>query len=568
MVTGKVTDGNLPISGANVLIKNTTNGVVTDFDGRYNITAKPTDTLQISYLGYTTLTIPIQNRSTVNITLQEDTTALGEVQINAGYYTTTDREKTGSIARITAREIEGQSVNNPLEAMQGRLTGVDIVQNSGVPGGGFEVKIRGQNSIMAGNEPLYVIDGVPYDSQTLGSEQSSGSIIPRGNITPLNAINPDIIESIEVLKDADATSIYGSRGANGVVLISTKKGKQGKVSLTLNNSTGFGHITEKMDLLNTEQYLTMRGEAFANDGVTDYPFYAYDINGTWNKNRYTDWQEVLIGGTARTRDMQVSVSGGSKQTQFLLNGRYQNETTVYPGNFNYDRITVNSNTRHLSLNERFQITFNLGYTLEDNFLPGTDLSFNAIRLAPNAPSLYDDEGNLNWENSTWHNPLSQLEGKYKNKTKSLFSSAVITYKLIDQLEFKVNSGYGHTRLEDNITSPHTTQNPAYGLDSRNSMIIINEGDKDYVLLEPQVHWKSKFKDGIFKVLMGTSFQKQNYKNQALIGIGFPSDKLIYNLNAATTLIVMNEDKTQYNYHSFFTRLNYALKEKIFINLTG
>src|SRR5690606_32924282 len=132
----------------------------------------------------------------------EDATSLREVVINAGYYSTTDRERTGSISRVTADEIEKQPVNNPLEALQGRMTGVQITQNSGSPGGGFEVRIRGQNSIMAGNAPLYIIDGVPFDSQSLGSSSSSVSIIPEGNISPLNAINPATIESIEVLKDA------------------------------------------------------------------------------------------------------------------------------------------------------------------------------------------------------------------------------------------------------------------------------------------------------------------------------------------------------------------------------
>lgn len=568
IITGTVTDVSGDLPGVTVTVKGKISGTITDDKGYYSITATSGDILVFSFIGYKTVEIPITDRIVIDVLLEQDATVLDEVTINAGYYTVKDRERTGSIARVTAKEIEKQSVNNPLEALQGRMTGVDIVQTSGVAGSGFEVKVRGQNSIMAGNAPLYIIDGVPYDSQTLGSNDSSGTIIPGGNISPLNAINPAIIESIEVLKDADATAIYGSRGANGVVLITTKKGKEGKTRFTINSNTGITNITRKMDLMNTEQYLEMRREAFANDGFTDYPFNAYDVNGTWDQNRYTDWQKVLIGGTAKTSQIQASVSGGSENTQFLLSGMYQNETTVYPGSFNYDRITLNSNIRHSSSDNRFQVTFNSGYTLENNFLPGTDLSFSAIRLAPNAPALYDDEGNLNWENSTWTNPLSQMEGKYKNKTKSLFSNSVISYKLIDQLEFKVNTGYGYTKLQDNVTSPHTTYDPAWGLDSRNSMIILNGGDKEYWIAEPQLHWETKFKDGVFNVLVGSTFQKQNYERQTLIGIGFPSDRLIYNLNAATTLLVMNEDNVQYNYQSFFTRLNYAHRNKLFVNLTG
>src|SRR5690554_1934385 len=189
-ISGQITDGQTPISGASILVKNTVQGTVSDFDGRFELYAEKTDTLLISYLGYKPMELAVGNQRTVDVVLQEDATALGEVVINAGYYNTTEKAKTGSIARITAKEIETQPVSNPLAAMQGRMTGVDIVQTSGVPGSGFDVRIRGQNSIMGGNAPLYIVDGVPFDGQTLGSSNSSVTVIPLGNISPLNAINP------------------------------------------------------------------------------------------------------------------------------------------------------------------------------------------------------------------------------------------------------------------------------------------------------------------------------------------------------------------------------------------
>src|SRR5690606_13017851 len=252
-------------------------------------------------------------------------------------------------------EIEKQPINNPLEALQGRVTGVDVIQNSGAPGGGFKVRIRGQNSLMAGNEPLYIIDGVPYDTQTLGSYNTSGGILPFADISPLNAINPETIESIEILKDADATAIYGSRGANGVILITTKKGREGKTKFTVSTNTGIAHNNTKQKLLNTEQYLEMRREAFANDGITEYPESAYDVNGTWDMDLDTDWQDELIGGTANTRKLLAQISGGSSHTQFLLNGQYQEETTVFPGDYNYDRLTVNANLNHQAKNNKFKV---------------------------------------------------------------------------------------------------------------------------------------------------------------------------------------------------------------------
>lgn len=568
-ITGTVTDiANVPIPGVNIIIKGEKQGTTTDIDGKYQLQAKSTDTLVFSYLGYKPVKMPVGNTLVIDVNLEEDATALNTVTINAGYYTVKDKERTGSISRITAKEIENQPVNNPLEAMQGRMAGVDIVQTSGVPGSGFEVKIRGQNSIMAGNEPLYIVDGVPFDSQSLGSSISSGGIIPRGTISPLNTINPASIESIEVLKDADATAIYGSRGANGVVLITTKKGKAGKTRLSFSSSTGIAHITKKRELLNTQQYLEMRREAFANDGVTEYPDYAYDVNGTWDLNRYTDWQEELIGHTANTHKVQGSVSGGSQQTRFLLNGMYQNETSVFPGKFNYDRITVNSNLQHRDKYDKFKLNFSTNYTLEDNFLPGSDLAYSAISLAPNAPALYDESGNLNWEEGTWDNPLAQFENKYRNKSHSLFSSLSLAYQLTEDLNLKLNSGYTITRLKDHVTAPHTAFNPAWGLTSANSMVTTNEGNKNTWSVEPQLNWEKRWQSGVLKILLGSTFQKQQFDQYGLYGIGFPTNSFITNLSAATTIQVNNEVSTQYNTQSWFARVNYDHKGKVFLNLTG
>ncbi|MDC8000111.1 SusC/RagA family TonB-linked outer membrane protein [Aequorivita todarodis] len=567
-ISGTITDADGPLNGVNVLVKNTSRGSVSDLEGRYALLANSSDTLVFTYLGYKTQEVAVGSSRILNVNMQADATALDQVVINAGYYKVSDKERTGSIARMTAKEIENQPVNNPLEALQGRMAGVNIMATSGVPGGGFNVRIRGQNSIMAGNEPLYIIDGIPFDSQSLGSPLSSAGIIPVGAISPLNAINPASIESIEVLKDADATAIYGSRGANGVVLITTKKGKAGKTKFSFSSSTGIAHITQKRELLNTEQYLEMRREAFANDGITEYPEYAYDVNGRWNLNRYTDWQDVLIGHTANIHKVQGSVSGGSEGTRFLLTGMYQNETSVFPGSFNYDRITVNSSLQHKDRQDKFKLDFNAGYTLEDNFLPGSDLSDYAVSLAPNAPALYDTSGNLNWEDGTWNNPLAQFENKYKNKSNTLFTSLSLSYKLVEQLDVKLNSGYGASSLKDHVTAPHTAFNPAWGMTSANSMVTTNEGNKKYWILEPQLNWKQTWENGVLNILLGGTFQKQQFDQYGVYGIGFPTNSFITNLSAATTILVNNEVSTQYNTQSWFTRINYALKNKLFLNITG
>ncbi|SDX33981.1 SusC/RagA family TonB-linked outer membrane protein [Aequorivita viscosa] len=568
-IKGVVTDSlGMGMTGVNIVIKNTTKGVQSDLEGKYSIIAHPSDTLVFTYMGYKNQEIAVENKTIINVVMQPDATSLDQVVINAGYYSVKNKERTGNISTISAAEIEKQPVNNPLAALQGRMSGVDIMETSGVPGSGFNVRIRGINSINAGNEPLYIIDGVPYDSRSLSSNTVSAEIIYKSNISPLNAINPTNIESMEVLKDADATAIYGSRGSNGVIIITTKKGKEGKTRFTISSSTSIASITRKVNLLNTQEYLNMRREAFANDGITEYPETAYDINGTWDPNRYTDWQKELIGRTAKSQSIQATISGGSPQTQFLLSGNYQKETTVFPGNFNYNRLNITSNLNHKSKDNRFNLLFNAGYTIEDNLLPKVDLSSQALLLSPNAPALYDENGQLNWENSTWTNPLASLQSIYKNNIHTLLSNAVLSYKFIPNLEAKVNLGYGINRLEELNTKPNTIFDPAFGYDSSSSSLFKNNANANHYILEPQLEWKHSF--DVFKInaLLGATYQKNSSENISILGSGFPNNSFIENLQSATSLYILNEEESVYSYQSFFSRLNLSLYDKIFINLTG
>ena len=434
-VTGTVSDNTMALPGVSIVIKNTNTGTISNSNGGYTIEAKPTDTLVFSFIGYKTQYIVVNNQTKINVILQDDATQLLEVKVNAGYYSVKEKERTGSISKISAKDIEKQPVTNVLAVMQGRMAGVEVTQDSGAPGGAFQIKIRGQNSLRAdGNQPLYIIDGVPYSSETIGSINTSG-MMPTMT-SPLNSINPSDIESIEILKDADATAIYGSRGANGVVLITTKKGKSGKTVFSVNASTGVASITKKLDLMNTEEYLAMRAQAFANDGITTYPDYAYDSNGTWDQNRYTDWQKELIGGTAEINNLQASVSGGSKNTQYLLSGNTRSETTVYPKAFKYKKSAAHFSMNHAADDNRFKLNFSANYTAQNNNPPATDLTAVSRTLAPNAPALYDANGNLNWENSTWDNPLALLESEFLSKIKDFNANTVLSYNVLPNLQLK------------------------------------------------------------------------------------------------------------------------------------
>ena len=373
-ISGTVTDtsGN-PLAGVNLVVESKNVGTISDLNGSFSITADPNDVLVFSMVGFKTVTVPIAGREEVFVSLEEDVTVLGEVVLNAGYYTVSERERTGNIATIDASVMDKQPVGNPLAAMQGHLSGVNIVQNTGVPGGGFEIEVRGRNFINGVTDPLFIVDGVPFGSQSLGSNDVSGQIFS-GNISPLNAINPNDIESIEVLKDADATAIYGSRGANGVVLITTKKGRVGKTRFDAHVSSSLGRVSHFLDLMDTQQYLELRREGVLNDGFGDalenpaYDSFWPDIT-VWDQDRYTDWQKELIGGTAYRNNAQLSVSGGGAQTQFLISGSYQRETTVFPGDANYKRTNLHSKVNHQSNNNRFRIDLSTQYAHENNLMP-------------------------------------------------------------------------------------------------------------------------------------------------------------------------------------------------------
>lgn len=565
-ITGTVTDGSGVLPGVTVTIKGKPGGTTTDEKGQFSIAAAEGDVLVFSFIGYKEVAVAVGSLKVINVRMQEDATAIKEVTVNAGYYTVKDKERTGSISKITAKDLEKQPVTNVLAAMQGRMAGVSITQTSGVPGGGFEIQIRGQNSLRAeGNSPLYLIDGVPYSSEVLGNSRTT-SVLP-SLANPLNSINPDDIASIEVLKDADATAIYGSRGANGVVLITTKKGKQGKTRFTANVSQGTGRVTKFMDLLNTEQYLAMRNEGYANDGVLPESS-AYDINGTWDQNRYTDWQKELLGGTVIYKDANASVSGGSATTQFVVSGTFHDETTVFPGDYGYKRGVLRSNLNHSSENQKFKMSLSTAYTVQDNNQAATDLSRIAMQLAPNAPALYNTDGSLNWEGSTWENPLALLAGSYRTKTYDFIANSLLGYTIVPGLDLKTSFGITNTQHDETRTQPSTLYDPAYEAGPEYSSLYVTTTNRRSWIVEPQVSWIHQWKYGKTEVLAGGTFQQQKGSNLLQEADGFASNSLIYNLASSFSVTILQDQQTDYKYQAFFGRLNYSYKERYIVNFTG
>lgn len=569
-VTGKVTDeAGLPLAGVTVRISGTNTGVATDFDGNYTITV-PNDesVLVFTSIGFTTQEITVGNQTTINVTLKEAVNELDEVVINAGYYITSKREATGNISQITAQEIEKQPVANPLQALQGRTAGVYIQQQTGLPGGGLSIQIRGLNSIRRGNDdfasqPFYLVDGVPFTSTSIAGEL--GGILS-DNVNPLSIINPSNIESIEILKDADATAIYGSRGANGVVLITTKKGKPGKSKIIINHSSAFSQVGNKMDLLNTEQYLEMRNEAFANGGATPTEANAPDLL-FWDPNTETDWQEKLLGGSSYTTNTTASISGGTNNTQYLFSGTYYNEGTVFPGDFNFNRVSGLLNLQHKSTDNKFNFNVSVNYSTANNTLPQSDLTDDAVTLSPNAPALYDENGAINWENNTFFNPIAAFqEKKYESRMSTINVNTFLSYEILPNLKLSASLGYSDTRLDEVSTVPKSVGRP----DIRDFVLArLNLGNNQSrtSIIEPQLNYTKDIGGGNLKVLVGATYQETIREGETIQAVGFPSDALINN-QAAAEFMFIDPIYSQYRYNAIFGRLNYNWNDRYIVNLTA
>jgi TonB-linked SusC/RagA family outer membrane protein len=569
-IRGTILDENrLPLVGATVAIKGTNRSIKTNEKGEFYLQrVGEKDKLVISNIGYQTKElVAAADMGTLVMVIADE--KLEEITVNAGYYTVKDRERTGSIARVTAKDIENHPVTNVLSAVQGRMAGVSIVQNSGLAGGGYDIQIRGKNSLRgAGNSPLYVIDGVPVGGEM--TSMYSGAILPANSINPLNSINPNDIESMEVLKDADATAIYGSRGANGVVLITTKKGKAGKIGISLDASYGMNKAMSNLNMLNSEQYLQMRKQAFKNDAINNYPANAYDLNGTWDSQRYTNWRETLIGKTANLSSTNLSLNGGNQNTSFLLSYGHNKQSTIFSKDFNYKTDNIKNNINHRSSDGRFLLSISNGFSIQRNNVPNEDITRKAYILAPNAPGLHGADGNVNWENNTFNNPVAAFNAIYANKSTQYLSNINAQYGLVENVILKFNGGINYQAFDEWSLRPHTIYNPGtvQGQSSAYSQSYNNNQNRFSYILEPQLNWKFKKREHELDVLAGITFQDEMNKQLSVLGLGFESNALIRNIGAARTNTVSDQIDTEYRYAAVFGRLNYQFAKKYIFNLTG
>lgn len=582
IISGSVytTDGK-PLADATVRIKGTANGTHTDAAGKFSIEAEEGQIIVISFVGYKDREIKIGNNKSVVAIMEISVSPLDQV-VYKGYYSTSRRLSTGSETTVSSAEIEKQPVANVLQALQGRVTGMLVTQTSGSASSAFNVQVRGQNSIGFSSDPLFVLDGVPMMAgigtavNTLGETRNLGLnqnfMVSGISQSPIFSMNPSDIESITVLKDADATAIYGSQGANGVVLITTKRGKSGKTKFDVNVYTGAGKTTRMPELLNTEEYLTIRREAYKNDNLTPNLTDAPDLV-KWDQERYTNWQDYLIGGTARTADLQAGFSGGDEYTTYRVSGSFHRQTDVAAVSGADKRGAVNVNLNSASRNRKFRIAMNGSYSNINTNLISFDNSL--IILPPNAPSVLDENGNLNW--TEWgsynsgllgirtSNPFGFLFTPYEAVTDNLQSSLNLQFQPISKLTIRANGGYSLIQNNQLYVTPRKAINPTSG--TANSTRFGNNGVKTWII-EPQAEYVTNIAQGRLSVLAGGTFQNTITKGFNATATDFSNEALIRSMNAAREIKIYSDNYTPYRYNALFGRLNYAWANKYLLNATA
>ncbi len=588
-IRGRVLDSlGAPLSGASVLIKGTTNGTKTDLAGYFAIASDGNSslTLTITYTGYESKDLVLTSNSFTSIALKRSESPLDEVVIQA-YGITSRRFSVGSISTVNAETIERQPVTNVMLALQGQAPGLAIHATSGVPGSQVLVQVRGQNTLMSNpdnagrpfDQPLIIIDGVPFAPQNNNINQFSslaiaqsyaGGVSAPGGISPLNNINPADIESISILKDADATSIYGTQGSNGVMLITTKKAAPGKSVFNLRVTTGFNSPAKRIKFLNTEQYLQYRRNAFELDGLVpdDDPFspgYAPDLT-FFDQTKYVDWYDMIYGKTSNNTDVYANLSGGSAQNSYLISAGYTRSTFNYPGNYADERLSLHANIHHNSVDNRFSIDFTTDFGYNQNNSPGFGGN-QKITLPPNYPDLLDAEGNLVWEYKGVDMSMAQFYG-YQKRTTTLLNynmnnSLRIAYKILPGLSFTTNLGYNRNTTSEKQQNPAASQNPLWAY----STAQFSQKVFQTINIEPQLDYNYSVGRHAFTALVGGTYKKNLSEGTYLSGYEYANDRFLGSISGAA-MIFAYDDYDIYKYVAGFARLGYIYGQKYILSLTG
>jgi TonB-linked SusC/RagA family outer membrane protein len=563
LVTGTIQDNDTrePLSGVTITVKGTSTSVLSSSTGAFSITAPSSESvLEITYVGYAPQQVRVGAQSSLTVLMVNASKQLGDVVV-VGYGTQRKRDVTGAMTSLKTEDFNKGVVLTPQALLQGRAAGVSVTANSGRPGGAAAIRIRGGTSISAGNEPLYVIDGVPLvlnnnRQTTIG--QVSLPIFNQEGVNPLNSINPADIASMEILKDASATAIYGSRGANGVIIITTKKGSKGRSAVTYDTYAGISKVAKKYDVLSADGY-----RKFMKDN---------NITNFTDKGSNTNWQDEIYR-TGVSNNHNLSVSGGNESTTFRGSFGYtsQQGILISSGIQNY---TGRINVSHKAINDKLLIEMNLsGAQVEEDNAPissdqggeGGNMFKDAIRFNPTYP-VYDATGNFSQINAFIVNPVSYAEQiEDFRTTRRNLGNLSLTYNILKPLSINVNLGYSYESQNGKAYVPRS--NPLGN--SFNGLANMQESKEWSKLMEITGRFEKKINaDNTINLIGGYSYQDFIDEGSRIRVSNFISDEFRYNnIGAGATRDAISSYKEKSQLISFYSRLNYTLLDRYLLTLT-
>ncbi|MBO9633204.1 MAG: SusC/RagA family TonB-linked outer membrane protein [Chitinophagaceae bacterium] len=583
-----------PIISASIQVKGEKKGISADKLGRFSLPGIPDDaTLVITSIGFQKLEISVarlrsmtdgssygEGKNLIRKSGQEHIFLLSvadvvlEETVITAYGKTTKRLATGNISTVKGEDIQRQPVMTVLEALVGRVPGMVVSQTSGNGAAPVNVVIRGRNTINPNGftDPLYVIDGVPltFLPATLSTSLASanpGAVQAGLSLTngenPLLSINPMDIERIDVLKDADATAIYGSRGANGVILITTKKARTGPTSfdIRISNGTKFNQRYPKM--LNTQDYLAIRREALRNDGIAADIYSAPDLV-LWGPNKYTDWQRELIG-VGNTLDVNMSVGSGTQQTSYNLSGGYATQKEIMNNGGKNQRGSFRTTVNHTGMNQKFKLSFgnNIAFTNVKASRPG-----ELNNIPPNAPDIYNGKGEFNFipyrGRTSSLFPFSGLKVFSESKTYSMQSNLNLSYQVIKGLVLSTAAGFNLSHNTNNYISPKAAKDTIY---SNFPSAYYGRSTQTAFNIEPQIAYTSVIGKGNLSVQLIGTYQSIATRAETIQGTNYSNDALMKSYSNAGTKTI-TEGFKQYKYASTAAILRYIWDNKYVLNLNA
>lgn len=567
-VKGKVTDAaGQPLPGVTVVVKGTARGTVTNADGDYSLTNIPEDaTLVFSFVGMRTEEVAVGNQTTINVTMEEETIGIDEV-VAIGYGTVKKSDLTGSVSSVKAEDLQATPITSIDQGLVGRAAGVMVTQTSGMPGAIASIRVRGTSSLQGGNEPLYVIDGFPVYNGT-GFGNTGGSTRYSG----LSTINPSDIESIEILKDASATSIYGARAANGVVLITTKSGKRGTDLISFDATYGVQSVVKKIDVMNALEYAELSNEAYMNDGLAP-PYDETEMQQIRQNPEGTDWQDEVFR-SAPSQNYQLTFSGGDQKMIYSVSANYYNQEGIIRSS-DFKRYSGRINLeRNILANFRVGTNFTMSKTISNAVR--TDAGGNqgvvssAMKFNPISPVFINEELKIytpvNSPGIIYANPVATADEMIReNQAVRLLGNIFAEWEIVPDLKAKVSFG------TDLFNTKFNTYIPSNIYESGGvASATINGGYTTNWLNENTLSWNKEInEDHQISLLGGITFQQNHYEGVTASSQDYVNDVLKYNsLQAGATYNQPSSSNTDWSLISYLARANYNFKERYLLSVSA